>query len=189
MAEVSVDERSDFEKAQEFIRDQVKSQVAELMEAQRVQEVARPAVPQPDAAEQARKQLQEVIDPFIKPGLDDAKFQAADARDYVDFYQGNDLALEYKTEVEDAFNKAREQGRALPRKDILRWLVGREATEQPDKYTERQQARAKRELDRASNAADFGVGSAAKEKADTTFANFSSLTLDEMEKALDGVVF
>jgi len=185
MAEV--DERSDFEKAQQFIQERVDSRVAELMK-----ELPTPTptpVQQQTEQDAARKQMQEALDPFLKPGLDEAKFQASDARDYVDFYTGDQLALEYKDEVEAVFKQAKESGRAMPRKDILRWLVGKEATEQPDKYTERQQARQKRELDRAHNAADFGVGSAAKEKADTTFANFSSLSLEEMEKALDGVVF
>jgi hypothetical protein len=182
MAEV---EQTDFERAQEFIKSQVQTEF-ERLQAQRA--------PAPDPVQGrstediARQQLREAIDPIYRGDIDQARFVSQDAKDYVDFYSDPE-SREYKEEVERIFAEANKAGRPMPRRDIQRWLIGKEVIEQPDKYSERVSARKQRELDRAGNAQDFGVGAAARQKADQTFANFSSLSLEEMEKALDGVVF
>lgn len=176
-------DNTDFQQVQALIKGEVERYAAEAFAKQQT-----PAQQQTEQ-QQAQKQLHDLINPFVEPGVNEAKFTAADAKDYVDFYTGNTDYLDYKQQVEDTFKEAKNNGHPLPRADIISWLLGKEYKSDPAKFTEKQQAKQKEQLARASVGADFGAGALDRAKADTTFANFGSLTSDEMEKIMDGVTF
>jgi hypothetical protein len=179
------EEQSDFEKAQNFIKEQVDSRFDQKYIEQQQRQQQRDVNPQ----EVARRQMGDTVRSFVGQDIDEAKFIAADARDYTRFYKSNPLAGEYEAEVEDTFTKLKDAGRATTREDILRYIVGKQAVDEPDKFTERQTARGKAALERANAATDFGSGSLDKARNDPKWTNFSELSIEEMEKALDGVTF
>lgn len=179
------DSSADLAKVQDFIKGQVESYFNELS-SKTVQQGQQSVKTEQD---QAREQLQQFITPFVEPSLNEAKFTSADAKDYVSFYTNNDDAKEYQEEVEKLFEQASKANRPLPRRDILNYIIGREYKTDPDKFTEKLTSKKKAQLERASQATDFGATNMSKERYDNTLKEFSSLPLEDMEKALDGVTF
>ena len=194
----SADQTDEFAKVQDFIKEQVKANFDELSKA------AKPADPAIRQTEQdaATQHVRDLISPFVQPGIDEAKFTAADAKDYVSFYKTNPDALGMSDQVEQAFTALVKAGRPTTRADVLRYLVGKEAIEQPDKFNERRESQRKRELDRASSASDMGATATQREKADSDFKSFPDklasantnsdelhTLVGEMEKAMMGVAF
>ncbi len=182
---VEVDNTNDistFEQVQALIKGQVDDY---LKEQQSI------PTPQQQQSEQdkATQQIRDLINPFVKPDLDEARFVAADAKDFVSFYNNNEDALLYKDDVEKSFELMKKAGRPTTRADILNYLVGREYREQPDKFKERETAKQKRQVERADGAIDFGGGSINRAKSDPTWSNFNKLSIEDMEKALDGITF
>src|SRR5438105_6393503 len=108
---------TDMEKVQSFIKEQVDNYVAELE--------AKKPVPQPvtqhteTEKERNHRQLSEIIKPVVDPDINAARFDAADAKDYIKFYTANPEASEYRDKVEKAFEALAEAGRATSRSDIL----------------------------------------------------------------------
>lgn len=190
---------SDFEKVQGFIKDQVKEYFDDLAQQHKFE----PATPQQSSVsqqDQARQQLRDMIDPIYRSDVDDAKFAAADARDYVDFYTGDEDATVYKDEVEKTFKMLKDAGRPTTRADVLKWIIGSEYKGNKAKFTEREEAKKQKEMDRVHAASDFGASSAERQKADTDFKSFSqrvatgtsdeiSEVVKEMEKAMVGMTF
>lgn len=194
----STDNTDEFAKVQDFIKEQVKANFDELSKAARL---ADPVVRQTEQ-DTATQHVRDLINPFVQPGIDEAKFTAADAKDYVSFYKANPDALGMSDQVEQAFTALVKAGRPTTRADILRYLVGKEAIEQPDKFNERRESQRKRELDRARSASDMGATAMEREKADTEFKSFPDKLasagtnsdqlhslVSEMEKAMMEVAF
>lgn len=187
MAEIdSTDNANDIEKVQGFIKEQVETYFNELSSKQPVQQQVATARTEQDIAKQ---QLQDLISPFINPGLNEARLTSADAQDYVKFYTNNTDAAEYQDQVEAMFTKLKDSGKPMPRANILDYLRGNEFRTDPDKFTEKQLAKRKAATDRAELATDFGAGALGRAKNDSNFSNFESKSLEDMEKALDGVTF
>ena len=139
--------------------------------------------------QQAQKQVRELLDPFIKPDLDEARFLAADAKDFVSFYADNPEGIEYKEDVEKAFEVMKKSGRPTTRAGILDYVIGNERRTQPDKFKEKETARQKRQLEKAEMSTDFGGNAVNRAKNDVTFSNLEGKSLEEIEKAMDGVTF
>lgn len=175
-------EDNDFEKVQAFIKEQVDTYAPDALRK------ATPQQPQVDTDAQAKRQFGELIDPFVSPHLAKAQFTADDAKDYVDFY-GDEGAREYKDQVEDLFQQAAKNNRPMPRKEILRYVRGKEYEADPEAFVTKASEKKKAQLERAEAASDFGAFSTTRAKADPTFGNFEKLSLDEMEKALEGISF
>ncbi len=142
-----------------------------------------------DPAAQQQQLLRDTLQPVIGQDLNDAKFAAADARDYVAFYHNNPIADEYQSEVEAAFAQAKQNNRPVPRAEVLNWVIGKERLSDPKKFAEKESARQKRDLDIANMGVDIGSGGLSRQKAETTFSNFDKMSLAEMEKALEGITF
>lgn len=168
----------DFAKVQEVLRSQVDQYMAERETRQQRQ----PQQPDP------QKEVADTVRGFVAGDLNEARLTAADARDYVDFYTNNEDGLYYKDDVEKTFNMLKEAGRPTTRKDILRHVIGDQYIADPVKFKAREDSRKQAQLDRAATAGDIGQAASTREKS-TKFANFDSLSSEEMEKALDGVTF
>jgi len=184
MAEIDTT-TDDFKQVQSLIRGEVEKYAAEAFDKQKQQVPAQTQTEQ----QQAQQQLRDLISPFVDPGINEAKLTAADARDYVDFYNSNDVEVTYKQQVEETFNELKKMGRPLPRTDIMNYLVGKEYRADPDKFTAKQSERKKAQLDRAITASDFGSGAVDRQRNESMFTNFDSLSVEDMAKALDGVTF
>ena len=180
------EETSDFEKVQSFIKEQVQTYFDDI----RAKE---PPLKQPQITsteqEQAHKQAGDFIKQFVDSDINDAKFVAADARDYADFYMNNPLAGDYKDDVEKTFKVLKDAGRPTTRNDILDYVRGRQMRTDPENFTKGEKARQAKQLERAESAGDFGASATARAKADAVWSNFESLSVADMEKALDGVTF
>lgn len=140
--------------------------------------------------QQAYQQAGQFIKQFTDPDVSAAHFKADDSRDYVDFYMSNPLAHDYKDQVEQAFNTMKEAGRPTTRADVLRYLRGREMEQDPSGFADREKQRQSRQLDRATSASDIGAMALARGQRDAeTFGGFDNLSVEEMEKRLDGITF
>jgi hypothetical protein len=177
-------DNSDFQQVQQLIKGEVEKYAAEAFSKHQSS-----SIPQQTEQQQAQQQLRELINPFVEPKVNEAMFAANDAKDYVDFYNNNDVESSYRKQVEDTFSELKKGGRPLPRKDIMKYLYGDEFVKDPEKFTEKQLSRKKEQLDRAAIASDFGAGAMDRAKNDSTWTNFKSLSTDDMEKALEGMTF
>lgn len=182
------EEQSDFEKVQEFIKEQVQ-EFAQQQFTQFKTELTREPVKVDDAISEAQKQLRQTLSPFIDPGINDAKITAQSAVDYVDFYTTNPEAIEFKDAVEDAFTKMKEAGRPVSRRDIYAHMLGGEFIKDRAGFMEKQSVKTKEQLARASDAGDVGLMSYNKAKNDTTWSDFNKLSVEDMEKMLEGIGF
>ena len=178
----------DFEKVQDFIKDQVKTYFDEMKAKEPAVRQQEPQVTVTEQ-QQAHKQAGDFIKQFVDSDINDAKFVAADARDYADFYMNNPLAADYKDDVEKAFKVLKDAGRATTRGDILDYVRGRQMRTDPENFTKGEKARQAKQLERADSASDFGAGATARAKSDAVWGNFDSLSVADMEKALEGVTF
>ena len=185
MAEQS--EEFDLAKVQDFIKGQVETYAQEIFKQQQ----AVPVQTQQSALTQeqlAQQQLRDVINPFIKPDIDNIKLVSADTRDYVDFYTDPSVRDDKET-VEKMFNELKEAGRPLPRRDIYDYLQGKMAREKPEEFSKKMTERQRKQLDSVNSATDFGAGALERAKNDPQWSNVKNMSLDELEKALDGVTF
>jgi hypothetical protein len=181
-------EQDDLAKVQGFIKEQVETYFQEqVAKTPALRQVEQQHVVQQE--DDGKRQLRELIDPFIKPDLDEARFAGADAQDYVKFYTNNPDAAEYQEKVEATFTALKKAGKPLGRADILDYLIGQEYRHDKDKFTEKLNVKRKEQLERAESASDFGAFSVTKAKNDKTFADFDKLPLEDMEKLLEGVTF
>jgi hypothetical protein len=177
-----------------YIAEQVKANMAAIQQAEAANK------PQPPQADNTayEKQVREVLDPIYGVHVDAANFNAADAKDYVDFYS-DDIHREYKEEVEAAFQLAKQQGRPTSRNTLYRYILGDNYTADPTKFDERQKQIKQKQLDRASSAGDVGGGGIGREreavaalsdvtKVDPNTGKYT-MPLEDMEKALAGMTF
>jgi hypothetical protein len=181
-------EELDLAKVQDFIKGQVETFAKEVFEKQAPQ-VQPQGQQQLTQEELARRQLADIITPFVKPGMDAVQLAAADTRDYVDFYQDASIDQSDKDAVEKMFNELKQAGRPLPRRDIYDYLQGKMSREKPEEFSKKITERQKRQLDKAQGATDFGFGAIERAKNDPVYSNIKNMSLDELEKALDGVTF
>lgn len=179
----TVDDKEDLSKVQDFIKGQVETYFNEL------QQKATPAVPGKSQDDLAKEQLGQLINPFIEPGLAEARLTSSDAKDYVHFYMNNPNAKEYHDDVEKTFTALVKAGRPISRNDILKHKLGEEYQADPGKFVEKQTVRQKEQLARAEVAVDFGAAALNKAKSDSNFVNFESKSIEDMEKALEGITF
>ena len=156
---------------------------------QELQQVSQ--TPQKTQQQDIQDQFKQAINPLIEPSLNEARFTAADAQDYVKFYTNNPEAMVHQEKIEKIFTTLKEAGRATIRADVLKYSYGDDFVKDPDKFIEGYNERKKKQLERVESASDFGAGSLSKVKDHPVYnqENFSKLTVEEMEKALDGVTF
>ena len=176
---------TDFEKVEGYIKERVQAYYDEM-------KAKEPVVTQnvtQTEQQQAHKQAGDFIKQFVDSDINDAKFIAADARDYADFYMNNSLAGDYKDDVEKTFKVLKDAGRATTRNDILDYVRGRQMRTDPENFTKAEKARQSKQLERAESAGDFGAGAMTRAKSDAVWSNFDSLGVADMEKALDGITF
>jgi hypothetical protein len=180
------DDAANFAKVQEFIQTQVKDYLTDM------QEQAQRSNPQVIQTEQqrAQQQLRETLNPFIEPGLNEVKLETANTRDMFQFYRDNpQIADEEKNAVEKMFAELKDKGRAIPRQDIYDYLEGKAARENPDNFTKKISERKQRQLDRAQSAVDMGAQGLHRRDDPLHPENFKALSVEEMEKAMDGWTF
>ena len=181
-------EELDLAKVQDFIKGQVETYAKEIFENRPAPPVQHVQQNQPTQEELARRQLQDLITPFVKPDVDAVRLVSADTRDYVDFYSDPSMKEE-KESVEKMFNELKDAGRPLPRKDIYNWLQGKLASENPEQFSKKLTERQKRQLEQANGSVDFGFGALEKAKTDPVWSNVKNMPLSDLEKALEGVTF
>lgn len=179
------DQQQDLAKIQDFMKGQIDSYMAEKY-PQGVQPTLQSSKSQEDVV---KEQLGQLINPFVEPALNEARLTSSDAKDYVQFYMHNPDAKEYHDDVEKTFTALVKAGRPISRTDILKHKLGEEYQTNPEKFVEKQTTKHKEQLQRAEVAVDFGTAALNKAKSDSTFTNFDSKSLEDMEKALEGVTF
>lgn len=180
-------EQSDFDKVQGYLKEQVGTLFQqELQQYQQQAQRAQGITPE----QQQQQALREYLNPVIQPELQAIRVEAADARDLAAVMH-DPLYQEYKTEVEDLFQQTKKAGRPMPRQDLLQYVMGKEARENPTKFKERLAAHEKDQLDRAASAADMGAGNIARNPSAlaATMEEFAKLPSEEQLKYLDGVTF
>lgn len=191
MAEETQDQQFDINQVNAYIAEQVQQNLASIRQAEQQPQ------PQPDKVAMER-QVREVLDPIYGPDINNAMFNSADAKDYVDFYT-DDLHREYKDDVETAFQRAKAEGRPTTRNTIYRYLLGNEYATDPDKFSEKQKTLRQKQLDRASSSADVG-GSQSNRERQADIARLEDIgkldangkfvmSVDDMAKALEGITF
>lgn len=170
---------------QQYLREQFDTYKQEFMEEFKSQQT-----PTVDPVKQQNDLIREAVNPFIEPGLNQAKFLAGDAIDRVDFYTTVKDAADYKDQVEAAFTEMAKAGRPTKRSEILKYLKGKEYEADPDAFIKKHGETRQKELDRIASAVDFGGNSGRlKEDHPLSLNNFKSKTVEEMEKALEGYTF
>ena len=178
----------DVAKVEEFLQSRIKSEVeAAFTDMQQRSQQQTTTRNTPSERELAQQELKELLSPIIDPDISRAKFDSADAKDYVQFYRNNpDVDQE---EVEKTFKALADAGRPTTRADIARYLLGREYEADPTAFMAKVSEKQKKQVERATAASDFGAGALDKAKSDPTFSNFEKLSVEDMEKALEGVTF
>lgn len=186
MAEVDTNS-DEFKQVQDFLRTEVEKYASAAFEKQ--QQQTQPQAQRQTEQDIAKQQMADLINPFVEPGINQAKFAAADSNDRVDFYVGADAdTLSYKDEVEKQFKLLSDQGRALPRKEILRYLRGKEYDTDPDAFTAKALERKKQQVAYAEYGADIGHGGI-RPKEDSKWQGFDGKTSEEMAKVMEGMTF
>ncbi len=182
-------EELDLAKVQEFIKGQVETYAREIFDKQPAPQPQ--SVTNSDQEEAARRQLQEVLTPFIQPGLSAVQLSVADVKDEASFYRSFDGNDEEKVEIEKMFEQLKTAGRPLPRQDIKDYLDGKLARQNPDDFIKKTSERRKKQIDNVGSAVDFGIGALDRAKADPVYSKdaLAKMPLDELAKALEGVTF
>ena len=178
----------DINKVNEYINGIVQESFKEAMASYQAQ--AQPVTREERLTEQqaANLQLKQMLDPFITPEVNAAKLAAANASDKVDFYS-NDGNKPYQAEVEKMFNELLAVGKAIPRRDIKNYLIGKAYSEDPAKFTEAEKERHSKQMERVNSSVDVGLNAMDRAKADPVWSNVRNMSLDDLEKNLDGVTF
>jgi hypothetical protein len=143
------------------------------------------AQPTVDADTAQRNAIKEMVDPIYRNELESIRLEARAARDEATFYRKHPEAVDIADDLEKLFVESANNGRPTSREALYDFYNGREQRMNPEKY----EARRKAQLERASAASDIGSGSNGKEKAGITIDDFKSLSLEDMERALEGVTF
>lgn len=182
------EEDIDLAKVQEFIKGQVDTYAQEAFK-----QYQQPAVQQQQGLtqeQQAQLQLKEMLEPFIAPRVNAAQLTAADAKDSVTFYS-NPENLTMQGEVEKMFNELKEAGRAIPRADIKRYLLGKEYEADPVKFTEKETERRRAQVKNVESGTDMGQNALERARNDPVWnkENLWTMPLEDLEKALSGVTF
>lgn len=174
----------DLAKVQDFIRGQVQQYAQEIFNQ------ASPAQPQRLTAEEdARRRLGDALDPFIAPGIHAANLNAADAKDYIDFYLSEPSAVADKEQVEVIFRDQINKGRPLPRKDIYQYVLGKQALADPEAFGKKLSSRQKKQIADAESGADVGLAALDRARTDPVWSNVRNMGAEELRKALDGITF
>lgn len=185
MAETESTDELDLARVQDFIKGQVETFAKEIFEKQ--QPVATPVQRTPTQEDAARQQLADIITPFVKPGMDAVQLETADTRDYVDFYS-DPMHAEDKDAVEAMFADLKQKGRPLPRRDIHDYLQGKLAREKPDDFNKKRTERQRRQTEVVTSGVDMGFGALDRARSDPQY-DPRRMSLDDLEKALEGVTF
>jgi hypothetical protein len=179
----------DINKVNEYISGVVQESFKEAMatyEAQRPQPVQQQQGLTQEQA--AQLQLKQMLDPFIQPEINAAKLAAADASDKVDFYSKAENR-QHQAEVEAMFTTLKSQGRAIPREDIKNYLIGKAYSDDPKKFTEAEAQRHKEQMNNANSSVDMGLSALDRAKSDPVWSNVRSMSLEDLEKNLEGITF
>jgi len=178
------EEKDDTAKVEEFLQTRIKSEVEAHFNSMQ----QRQTQPQTSSEQElAQRQLKEIISPIFDADIRQSRLDSADAKDYTHFYRSNpDADVD---EIEKTFKALVDAGRPTTRADINRYLVGKQFEADPTKFMSEMTEKQKKQVERATVAGDFGQGSLDKAKNDPQWANFDKLSVEDMEKALDGVTF
>lgn len=182
-------EDSDFQRVQDFIKEQVQTYLAEETATRTRQQQQQTNTQDP------HKELREYLAPVTGPEYHRLAVDNADTRDMLSVVN-DPMYAEFKEDVDKIFTTLKEQGRPIPRKDILNHVMGREYNINPDRFAERTGKVKKAQLARAQDAVDLGSGAIGRlSGAEAELASlvqsgaFAKLPSEEQAKHLEGVVF
>jgi len=165
------------------------AQLQEMIRSSIAEELKKFSQPQEHSdQDRAREELKRVIDPIYKNDFDVAKLNSASAIDESRFYRKNPDAVGMEDKIEEMFVRLAQAGRATSRTAIYEYLLGQEVRSNPDAFVEKLSAKKKAELQKATNASDFGGNSVIREKVDS-LKDFDKLSLEELETKLEGITF
>lgn len=133
---------------------------------------------QPQATENP---LKAVLDPYLQPQLKALGLLAQGAQDAAIFYGTHQDALEFKEDIEKAFNALINQGTPFAREAVWEWYRGKNF----DKFYQKKKESEDNKLAQAGDA--MIVGSGARPNVQTKEAFVA--TDDELEKGLKDVAF
>ena len=164
--------------------DMVKSQIEEAMAS--LGTVPKETLKEtPDPSEEVRNAL----NPFIQPGIDDAKFRGDDAKDYASFYMRHPEALANQEEVEKMFTSLAQAGRGTTREDINRYIQGKKYLDNPTAFIDSEMERRKKELEALESSTDMAANGIARNAKVVSSEDFGKLSIEEMEKEMEGYTF
>ena len=137
------------------------------------------------------EEVRQALNPFIQPGIDDAKFRGDDAKDYASFYIRHPEARENHDEVEKMFATLAQAGRGTTREDINKYIQGKRYVENPDKFVDDEMEKRKKELEKLESSTDIGAGALFRRDGGqvVSIEEFEQLPVDEMEKMMEGFTF
>lgn len=185
MAESQEADETEILKAQNFVRDIVQRTLAEQQAAEGKRVEAEPPVTRTDGD----RQMRDILDPYFKPDLQQARLESMAAVDESRFYRKHPDAAEYEDKIETIFTESMKRGQPWQREDIHKYLVGKDATENPEKFVEKLTEKKQRQLREAEGAMDFGSNGFGRDRDGSRFKDFKSKTVEEMEKDLEGLTF
>lgn len=182
MAESEETSEEQIAKAREFVRAEANALLAEMRAAEGQQQP-------PVTKDEGNNQLRELLEPLYGPHVQQARLESMSAIDESRFYRKHPEAAEREDQIEAIFRESMRNGRPWQREEINRYLIGKEAEADPDKFVEKINAKKEAQLRRAEGAMDFGFNGAGREQEVEKFKSFDKLSVEEMEKALEGVTF
>lgn len=187
---VDNDQNKDLEikKVQDFIRSETEKHFNSLYESRSRDNRQQDPQPQRNDQDDAKRQLKEFIDPIIKPDIDETRLIASDAKDEARFYRKNPDALELEEQIEQAFDRLVKANRPTSREDIYKYIIGQNYTSDRDRFIDSALSKRQAQLDKASAAADMASGGVSRKEMESGRESFSKLSVEEMEKALEGVL-
>lgn len=135
--------------------------------------------------DEVQNNVRQIVDPIYRPDINQARLVAADAKDYSAFYRKHPEAVDLSDKLENLFEESVKNGRPTAREALYKYVLGDLHMTEPEKFADRQKA----QLRQAELAADLGGSGNGKPRNEGTLDDLKAMTLEDMEKALDGVTF
>lgn len=140
---------------------------------------------QPQPMDEVQQNVRQIVDPIYRPDIDQARLVAADSKDEGRFYRRHPEAADLSEKIEALFEDAVRNGRPTAREALYKYALGDLQMTEPEKFAERQ----RNQLRQAELAADLGGTASGKNRNEGTLDDLKAMTLEDMEKALDGTTF
>lgn len=138
------------------------------------------------------KALADVINPFVDPKVARASLMANDAKDFASFYMSNPEAHGMKDQIEKMFDTLIQKGQPHTREDIYDKIIGSSYRSDRTKFVDGELEKRKKQVEAAQSMQDMGGSSWGRERnpdLEAQFSKFDTLSREDQEKLLEGVIW